>query len=159
LLKAPHAGPLLADAQGCPLWPAGVVGSISHSPSTAVAAVARAAQVRALGLDIESPHRDVGVDALMRVFDPDEIRWLARQPHQDRRVLAYALFSAREALFKCVYQASAHRLAPGEVRIEMDVEQGFFQAHWLGLSRALGLPPLVGRVGCDTQHVFAGVWC
>jgi 4'-phosphopantetheinyl transferase EntD len=158
-LGVPMPAHLLPDAHGCPRWPQGVVGSISHSPMLAMAVTARRSAAQALGVDIESPHRDVSVDALTRVFDPQEIAWLAGQKSSDRRFLAYALFSCREALYKCVFQASGHRLAPHEVRVQLDMAQGLFRARWLARARSLFLPVLTGRVGCDAQHVFAGVWC
>jgi len=151
--------PIVRDPHGCPRWPAPAVGSISHSPTTAVAVAARRADARGVGIDIESVDHGIGLDTLSAVFVAAEVSWLDRQPAAQRTRLAYVLFSAREALYKCVYQAASHRLAPQEVEVTLHAERGLFHAAWRGAAAALGLPPLVGRFGHDARHVFAGVWC
>src|SRR6185503_18375584 len=55
-IQALHGGsPMLVgrDANGAPLWPEGVVGSITHTDDVAAAAVASAADVLSLGIDTE----------------------------------------------------------------------------------------------------------
>ena len=47
-------GPLLVGPARAPLWPAGVVGAISHDDGWAAAAVARQVDCAGLGIDIES---------------------------------------------------------------------------------------------------------
>lgn len=159
-LRATHEpAPILRDPQGCPSWPAQVVGSISHSPTTAVAVVARRSHARAIGVDIEALDRDVGIATLARVFVAAETAWLAAQPAARQLRLAYALFSTREALYKCVYQACAHRLAPDEVELSLDPARGSFRARWLGAATTLGLPVLAGRIDFTADHVISGVWC
>jgi 4'-phosphopantetheinyl transferase EntD len=153
-------GPILRDGQGCPLWPAHAAGSISHSPTVAIAVVADRACARAIGVDLESLDRSVGAATLERVFMASECRWLAGQPEAERERLAYAVFAAREALYKCVYQACRHRLAPDEVELRMVVPHGAFCAEWRGAAGALDLPArLSGRFTFDALHVLAGVWC
>ncbi len=82
-----------------PLWPAGFVGSITHSRAFAFAAVGRSGEVGSVGVDSE-PILDeaslVSVEAL--TFLPGE-----RQRVSGRLDLATAIFSAKEALFKCLY--------------------------------------------------------
>src|ERR1700748_3099431 len=49
-----HRGiPIPKAPSGAPLWPRGIVGSLAHDRAVAVAAVARAADVSCLGIDIE----------------------------------------------------------------------------------------------------------
>ncbi len=159
LRLADPGAPLLRDPHGSPCWPAHAVGSISHSPSKAVAVAAQRTHARAIGVDIESLERDIGLDTLARVFAEAETRWLAQQPAADRTRLAYAVFSAREALYKCVYQACGHRLSPSDVELQLDVSRGLFLAQWRGPAQALRLPPLTGRFGFDAGQVLAGVAC
>ena len=152
-------GAILRDPHGCPLWPAHATGSISHSPTVAVAVVAPRARARAIGVDIEALDR-VAASALERVFSPSERRWLAGWSVERRERLAYAVFAAREALYKCVYQACGHSLAPEEVVLDFDVSRGLFHAEWCGAARRLTLPVrLSGRFAFDARHVLAGVWC
>ena len=90
------AGPIARADDGAPVWPAGIVGSITHTQGYA-AAVAAAAGFAGLGVDAE---RIGGVtqDLWPRLFDKDERDDLARQPDPSR--LATILFSAKEACHK-----------------------------------------------------------
>ena len=152
--------PILRDARGCPLWPAHAAGSISHSPSVAIAVVASRDRARSIGVDIEALDRDVSAATLERVFAAGERAWLAPHPPAQRKRLAYAVFAAREALYKCVYQACGHALAPDEVELRVDARHGEFHAKWDGAACALDLPArLTGRFAFDAVHVVAGVWC
>lgn len=95
---------LPANADRTPAWPTGVIGSISHSDSAAVAAVSRDSDVIGLGVDVES----IIVDSVR-----DEIGYLVVSGQQEQALLddcgsdraaAFTLFfSAKEAFFKAVY--------------------------------------------------------
>lgn len=91
-----------------PLWPPGVVGSISHAGGSAVAAVARGGAgdargpgdlrgVAALGLDLEVIRPlEAGVASL--IADTAERAWIGGDAA--RLIL---LFSAKESIFKALY--------------------------------------------------------
>jgi 4'-phosphopantetheinyl transferase EntD len=99
-------GPILRDSsnRGAPVWPAGFVGSITHTDGYRAAAAARAADILTLGIDAE-PHgalpvgvldvivataaERTGLDDLTRRHP--EVRW-------DR-----LLFSAKETVYKAWY--------------------------------------------------------
>lgn len=93
------------DAErGAPVWPAGVVGSITHCDGYRAAAVARTADVLTLGIDAE-PHGPLPEGVLDAIVStPDERAALAalldRVPevHWDR-----LLFSAKETVYKAWY--------------------------------------------------------
>lgn len=93
--------PLPYDSSRAPVWPAGFVGSITHCTGYRAAAVARATDLAALGIDAE-PHGPLdGTGVLSLVSDAEERAHLARlaavrpDVHWDR-----ALFSAKESVFK-----------------------------------------------------------
>lgn len=98
---APVAIPMAPDRS--PVWPTGVVGSITHSRSACLAAVARG--VRGLGIDLEEavPLERDQWDTVLR---PEEQIWLARQPEAQRGLLAKTVFSAKEAAYKAQYAVS-----------------------------------------------------
>ncbi|MFJ1637811.1 MULTISPECIES: 4'-phosphopantetheinyl transferase [unclassified Streptomyces] len=54
-LSVPPA-PILPGRHGAPVWPAGITGSITHTEDYRAAAVARTADIRAIGIDAE-PHQ------------------------------------------------------------------------------------------------------
>ena len=90
-------GPLLSGPKGEPLWPAGVVGSITHCDGYRAVAVARADQLAAIGIDAE-PHDALPAGILDRVTLPAErVHLLSLPPglQWDR-----LLFSAKESVYK-----------------------------------------------------------
>ena len=85
-----------------PIWPDGIVGSISHTQGYCGAAVARAEQVRGLGLDVEHI-RDTHEKLWPEIVSETELASLERDMPGDRaRVVALA-FSCKEAFYKCQY--------------------------------------------------------
>jgi 4'-phosphopantetheinyl transferase EntD len=91
------AGPIGRADDGAPVWPAGIVGSITHTEGYAAAVAAAMADFAGLGVDAE---RIGGVtsDLWPRLFDAGERDALARQADPLR--FATLLFSAKEACHK-----------------------------------------------------------
>ena len=80
-----------------PLWPAGILGSITHDAELAAATVAPAGRLGGLGIDIE-PARHLS-SAICGMLGPHEERdQFATMPFGSK-----ALFSIKEAVFKAVY--------------------------------------------------------
>jgi 4'-phosphopantetheinyl transferase EntD len=111
-----------------PLWPAGVVGAITHCQGYRAAAVALATRVDGLGIDAE-PDKELppGVREMV-VADGDEalLRGLAaRRPevHWDR-----LLFSAKESVYKTWYPLTGRWLGFEEASLAIDPAAGTFVA-------------------------------
>lgn len=90
-------GPIARAGNGAPVWPAGLVGSITHTPGYAAALVARAADFAGLGVDAELVG-GVTPDLWPRLFGGGEREALAQRADSSR--LATILFSAKEACHK-----------------------------------------------------------
>lgn len=89
--------PILQGAHREPLWPEGVVGSITHCDRYRAACVAWGRDASAIGIDAE-PHAALPGGVLEQVATAPERAWLGEAPrgyHWDR-----ILFSAKESLFK-----------------------------------------------------------
>ncbi|MCX4746054.1 4'-phosphopantetheinyl transferase superfamily protein [Kitasatospora sp. NBC_01287] len=116
-----------AGPRGEPLWPAGVVGSITHCRGYRAAAVARSAQVPLLGIDAEE-HRALPPELLPRVLLPAEraavarLARLAPQTHWPT-----VLFSAKEAVYKAWYPLTGRWLGFHDARLEVSLD-GHFRA-------------------------------
>jgi 4'-phosphopantetheinyl transferase EntD len=82
---------------GAPIWPPGIVGSMSHDSRVAIAAVAMRREFGALGIDIE-PAEDLPAGLLDWVATPRERGEIGEDPCQGR-----LLFAAKEAVYKAVY--------------------------------------------------------
>lgn len=105
--------PVLRGHRGMPLWPDGTVGSMTHCDGFRAAVLARASDMRAIGIDAE-PNEPLPPDVWEMVSLPSE---RARLPlgtdgaavHWDR-----LLFSAKESVFKTWFPLT---------RIELDFDE------------------------------------
>ena len=86
-----------------PLWPAGMLGTISHTSCLAVALVGRRGTIDGLGVDVEDvPHDGMVEDVRQHVLvGQDEQR--VRVSSLPFAVGATLAFSAKESLFKALY--------------------------------------------------------
>jgi 4'-phosphopantetheinyl transferase EntD len=108
---------LLAAPDRRPLWPAGIVGSITHTHGYSAAVVARADSIAALGIDTEvvsSVHA-----RLWPLFcTPGELDALGMLASAERAWAAALTFAAKEAYFKCQYPLTQEPLGFDAVQIE-----------------------------------------
>jgi 4'-phosphopantetheinyl transferase EntD len=132
-----------------PVWPAGVVGTITHCAGYRAAAVARAEDLSTIGIDAE-PHEPLpeGVlDSITLVEERRHLRQLdAQRPgvHWDR-----LLFSIKESVFKAWYPLTASWLDFTEATVTISPQRETFHA-WL-----LVPGPVVGGVEVAG---FSGRW-
>ncbi|MDI6025812.1 4'-phosphopantetheinyl transferase superfamily protein [Corticibacterium sp. UT-5YL-CI-8] len=142
------AAPVPMAADRSPVWPACIVGSISHSRNLAGAALApRSNGLRAIGLDIEEA--EPLDDALIEeVCTPREQGWLASQSAAQRGLLSKAIFSAKEAAYKCQYPLTHEMFGFERLEIDLRMDCERFSAR------------LTDRVGeFDRGALFAGhIW-
>jgi len=82
-----------------PIWPEGIVGSISHCDSLTGAIVAKSSDHISLGLDIEEIGR-VTPDLWDLVFTENEKKYLSGLSDEDKLVQSTAIFSIKEAFYK-----------------------------------------------------------
>lgn len=107
---------LLRNDTGAPVWPAGFVGSISHDSAFAAAAIADAAAIPCLGIDIE-PAIPLHPELLDLVATPREQIVIGTDLGRAR-----VLFSMKEAVYKAVTPLTGRFLEFSEV--EIDLERG-----------------------------------
>jgi 4'-phosphopantetheinyl transferase EntD len=111
-----------------PIWPAGVVGSITHCAGYRAAAVAGVGAVSSVGIDAE-PNEPLPGGVLATVTDAGERDLLAalaaKHPgvHWDR-----LLFSAKESVYKAWYPLHRRWLGFTDVRLSIDADGGTFAA-------------------------------
>ena len=121
-----------------PIRPDGVVGSITHTGDFAAAAVAWAADIAALGIDSE------------QIIDPAAARDIADICMVDEATLFKAahgrsfcefctfVFSAKEAVFKCLFPLTRKFLEFSDVRItSFDWNRRYFA--WMTVSEHIGM--------------------
>jgi 4'-phosphopantetheinyl transferase EntD len=146
------AAPILPGPRGAPIWPAGVVGSMTHCDGYRAAAVALAGDVRTIGIDAEPDQElpDGVLDVIALDSESAMLRKLAAHPevHWDR-----LLFSAKESVYKAWFPLTRRWLDFGEARIVIDPDAGMFVASVL-------VPPhfeFVGRWLADRGLVLTAI--
>lgn len=144
--------PLLPGHRGAPLWPRGVVGSMTHCAGYRAAAVARSADAAGIGIDAEpdGPLPDGVLDAVSLPSEREALRTLsAAHPEVswDR-----VLFSAKESVFKTWYPLTSRELDFLEAEITIDADAGTFCARLLVEGPVLGGVPLRSFTGRWAAH-------
>lgn len=125
-----------------PVWPAGVVGSITHCTGYRAAAVAPAEALAGLGIDAE-PHEPLpdGVAGVVTVAGEPErlaaLRDAAPGTHWDR-----LLFSAKESVYKAWYPLTGRWLGFEEAELTFDPDGRFTARILVDGTRTDGGPPL-----------------
>ena len=121
--------PVLRGPGGEPLWPEGIVGSIAHCESWAVALVARSSAASAIGVDLErraaSPNRDIA-DV---ICCPEELGWASQEGACGERLIM--LFSAKEAVFKALYPQCGRFIDFKDVVLAWNPEHQHFEGRLL----------------------------
>jgi len=104
LKRSGFSGAVGRSDDGCPVWPAGVIGSIAHTDLRAVAVVAPSALLLALGIDTEPdlPLPDEALTQVLTVEDQSAIRELALRVAHPAERLARWVFSAKECVHKAL---------------------------------------------------------
>jgi 4'-phosphopantetheinyl transferase EntD len=93
---------LLVGEQREPLWPAGFVGSITHTTGLCAAAVAERRRYAGIGLDVEIAGR-VKPELWPKVCVAEEAAWIASLPESERAAAATLIFAAKEAFYKAQF--------------------------------------------------------
>lgn len=115
------AAPILTGAQREPVWPQGVVGSLTHCAGFRAAAIGRTAEFVSIGIDAE-PDEPLPEGLLGHVSLPRERAQLAREegPHWDR-----LLFSAKESVYKAWFPLARRWLGFHDAAIRLEPDGTF----------------------------------
>lgn len=154
------AQPLVPGPQREPVWPPGLVGSLTHCDGYRAAAVARAADLASLGIDAEV-HEPLpeGVRDLVTVADEQR---MLRELLDERPDIAWdrILFSAKESVYKAWYALAHTWLDFTECKMRIDAHTGLFVGQLLvpGPQLKAGCPDrFAGRWRADGTHVLTAV--
>ena len=91
------------DEKGCPIWPDGIAGSISHTNDYCVAILSSQGAVTTVGVDLEECGR-MKESLWPRLFTTSELKRIhAANTPAERMRLAAIMFSAKEAFYKSDY--------------------------------------------------------
>lgn len=135
-----------------PLWPAGIVGSISHGAGYCAAAVCTRSQFASIGIDIEAA-TPLSPTLTRLVCTPSELSWCETQGDALTGLLAKFHFSAKESVFKCLFPVFGEELEFHDVQLDLCLHQERFTAQVRRTSLDGDMDLVVrGRFAC-TSHV------
>lgn len=154
--------PLVAEeGTRFPVWPAGVVGSISHAEGVCIVAVARAAEFALLGVDVEPdapPGSDIERTVLCQADSPVASReraWVAEAQGPDERGRRNrVVFSVKEAVYKTFHPRVRRFWGFQDVQVELDTPAERFVAH---VPREGSPTPVEGRVLRRDGWILSGL--
>ncbi|GIJ28487.1 4'-phosphopantetheinyl transferase [Micromonospora qiuiae] len=138
--------PILPGVRGAPVWPDGVVGSMTHCDGYRGAALARSAEIATIGVDAE-PHAPLPDGVLGAIALPGErTRTAALAADQPAVCWDRLLFSAKESVYKAWFPLTGRWLGFDEADIEL-APDGTFVARLLVPGPLLGGTPVTSFQG------------
>ncbi|SEP95090.1 4'-phosphopantetheinyl transferase family protein [Thalassovita taeanensis] len=155
-LQRPETAILRANDRA-PVWPDGIIGTLSHSDTLCVAVLARTEHALSLGLDLEED-TPLPPELWPEILSPAEILDLRALPEPQRGRRAKFLFSAKECAYKAQYSLTRALFGFQTLRIWPKIEAGRFQAEFL--TSVLSIPKgtlLDGRFAYEHGHVMTAV--
>ena len=120
--------PVLGDSCGCPVWPEGCCGSITHDNAVAAAAVGRKGSLLSVGIDVE-PLVKNACEVEKIVCTPGESYSLGNLSAELGFDSLTVLFSAKESVYKALFPLYRTFLRFRDVEIEVIPERRRFKAH------------------------------
>lgn len=150
-----RGSPILADRNGCPIWPTGYVGSISNKNSIAVAVTGKRNRLVSIGVDLET--LDATDESLLeRVCTRSELAQIGSLGNVKNAHAGTLFFCAKEAVFKCIYPLLLTREI-GFGDIELTFTNSSFEARLVGSSFVLPADfRILGNTSVESGFLIAG---
>lgn len=149
-----------SGARGEPIWPAGIVGSITHCSGYRACALAAASELLTIGVDAEvaAPLPSGLIDDIAL---PEERRWIERAD-AERPGVSWdrLLFSIKESIYKAWFPLARSWLGFEDASVVIDPASGTFTAHLLvpgPTLQGLKLDGFSGRWLCADGLLFSAV--
>ncbi len=125
--------PVLRGGQGQPLWPEGIMGSITHCWPWAVALVVKSEKPFAIGIDLENLEKARMVDISGLICTGSELVWAhGGFDFQERLAM---IFSAKETVYKAFYRFCRRYIDFKEIELSWFPDRQLFRMAFLGGTR------------------------
>lgn len=152
-----YDGPLIRGKDNVPDWPAGVMGSITHSDHICVVAVTAQTKIASIGIDVE-PVTPLAKNLWPRICTPHELEWIGAEAGARQGLLAKVIFCSKEAVYKCQYGVTQRFLDFHAVEITPASEHFSLAGKFLAkVSYPASEVGLEGFVTVFEGHFVAGV--
>jgi len=148
--------PLLVGNNREPIWPTGIVGSISHTEGYCGVAIARKTDVQSIGLDVECIGK-LQKDVWKQICTQQEVSWINSLPSDERQINVALVFSAKECLYKCQHTISRQWLGLHDVMISVNHDIREFRVRFTINNPFAAKTRLNGRYFFYDGYVFTGM--
>ena len=111
---------------GEPVWPSGICGSITHCEPWSVVVAMRSSSETSLGIDMENTARISDLEICSLVCRNSERDWVLDSNDPHARLCM--IFSAKEAMFKCLYPRCRRYIDFKEVELLWCADRSCFEA-------------------------------
>ena len=137
-----------------PIWPDGVVGSITHCADYCAAAVGWQKDFASVGIDVEV-YGALDPSLAEMIATSRELSFIVDRSASDVSAVLSAVFSIKESVFKCLFPLTGVFLDFHDIEVEFE-DDGTFCAHVITSKFFDTRHQLVsGRYCCDNIHVFS----
>lgn len=148
--------PLLRGVRQEPLWPMGMVGSITHCSGYCAAAVAQRGRMIGVGIDAEPDH-PLSSAVLDIIGSPrEQVEWRALGADMPWPVV---LFSAKESVYKVWYPITGRWLGFDDVRLLPGPHTSFTATIVSPAASTAGLHEVIGRYAMVGGMIVTAAWC
>ena len=110
--------PLLSSETRAPIWPNGIVGSITHTKDFVAVAVAKNTDLRGIGIDAEEL-RPIKENLWSRICTETELNTLRQNHGRDMALWVGLLFSCKEAFYKAQHPLTKTFLGFHDVEVAL----------------------------------------
>ncbi len=147
-----------AGPDRAPIWPDGIVGSISHTHTVCAATVAlKASGVASIGIDVEDA-APLDAELWDTVMARAEQERLPAAADMARGLMEKVVFSAKEAAYKCQYPISGELLDFLDFAVSLDADLTTFSARFSRDVRPFAAgDELLGRWRIADDHIATAV--
>ncbi len=94
--------PLLSGKNREPLWPDGIIGSISHTNTFACTVVTKNTTFSSVGIDIETLEH-IHKNELELILTKFELDWISTIRSELQNIIHKIIFSVKESFYKCAF--------------------------------------------------------
>jgi 4'-phosphopantetheinyl transferase EntD len=144
--------PIPVGTKGEPIWPNGVVGSITHAGGVAAAIVAPTPPILAVGIDVELADPIEDQHQAKLVCNPEEFVEGLSPSHYLNLRRAKVIFVVKEAVYKLCWPLMRTFIDFHDVRVTLDEARGEFVAKIINPS----LPKLTNEI--RGRIILSGGW-
>ena len=148
-------------ANGAPIWPKNIKGSITHANWYVGAVVCGLHDIDSIGVDVEDLEK-FPAEIQNMVIRSDEKLEFSNLKNDSELVKSAIFFSAKESVYKAFNVVHHFFLEFHDVKIRFDGEHSFFLAEVLIANQAQLIqkqfPLIRGRVFMDSHRVYTCAW-